>query len=215
MFPCISPQWVTECVCTLVQTTTTGIPRLCVSVLSPNGSSTLSSSSLLLCGVPSSPLPGSVYSWNCFTTAHTQTTLTYTNNNKQIVRPGRGYNKHSHNFFAFHKSFDKEAPYQRTVFIPLRAFPWRNTYIYFVFNFIYQSAWLLSVWLTSVLQLPQRFRGDPEFVDVFPSDGGPLLERVQGVPRPRHVKRYQQQRVADRVHRHSYSLQTFVVKVSV
>lgn len=55
---------------TLVHTTTTGIPRLCVSVLSPNGSSMLSSSSLRLCGVPSSPLPGSTYSWNCFTTAH-------------------------------------------------------------------------------------------------------------------------------------------------
>ncbi|TNN85824.1 hypothetical protein EYF80_004071 [Liparis tanakae] len=44
------------------------------------------------------------------------------------------------------------------------------------------------------------FWGDPEFVDVFPSNGRPLLERVQGIPWPRHVNRYQQQRVADRVH---------------
>lgn len=56
-------------VSTFVHTTTTGIPRFCVSVPSPSGSRTLSSSSALRCGAPSS-LPGSVYSWNCLMTAN-------------------------------------------------------------------------------------------------------------------------------------------------
>lgn len=73
---CLQPSYMLQAcgvfVSTFVHTTTIGIPRLCVSVPSPKGSSTLSSSSPLLCGVPSSPLPGSVYSWNCLTTAHMQ-----------------------------------------------------------------------------------------------------------------------------------------------
>lgn len=94
MFPHISlrialQEWAVS-VCTLVQTTTTGMPRLCVRALSPKGSSTLSSSSLLLCGVPSSPLPGSVYSWNCFTTTHTQTTITYANNQQTCIKTWQG-----------------------------------------------------------------------------------------------------------------------------
>lgn len=58
-----------------MQTISTGMPRLCVSVFSPSGSTTASSSPAVwarLCGedgedgVASS---GSVYSWNAFTTS--------------------------------------------------------------------------------------------------------------------------------------------------
>ncbi len=47
---------------------------------------------------------------------HKKTRLSYTNHDKQTVRPGRGYNfKHSFItfFLLFTRGFDKEAPYQK------------------------------------------------------------------------------------------------------
>lgn len=57
---------------TFVQTISTGMPRLCVSVFSPSGSTTASSSPAVgarLCGEDGLASSGSVYSWNAFTTS--------------------------------------------------------------------------------------------------------------------------------------------------
>lgn len=54
-----------------MQTISTGMPRLCVSVLSPSGRTTASSSpavGALLSGEVGAASSGSVYSWNAFTT---------------------------------------------------------------------------------------------------------------------------------------------------
>lgn len=58
---------------TFVQTTTTGMPKLHVSVSAPRGKITLSSLSscdevFLLCGEDGKSSPGSVYSWKSLTT---------------------------------------------------------------------------------------------------------------------------------------------------
>lgn len=56
----------------MVQTTSTGMPRLCVRVLSPSGSTTPSSSppggKARLCGEEGLASSGSEYSWKAFTT---------------------------------------------------------------------------------------------------------------------------------------------------
>lgn len=57
--------------CTFVQTISTGMPRLCVSVFSLSGSTTASSSPAVgarLCGEAGLASSGSPYSWNAFTT---------------------------------------------------------------------------------------------------------------------------------------------------
>lgn len=58
---------------TFVQTTTTGMPKLHVSVSAPRGKITLSSLSscnevFLLCGEAGKSSPGSTYSWKSLTT---------------------------------------------------------------------------------------------------------------------------------------------------
>lgn len=60
---------------TFVQTISTGMPRLCVSVFSLSGSTTASSSPAVgarLCGEDGLASSGSVYSWNAFTTKKIQ-----------------------------------------------------------------------------------------------------------------------------------------------
>lgn len=70
----------TNCeVFTLVQTISTGMPKLCVSVFSPSGNTTASSSPDVVAlrgedGVPSS---GSMYSWKAFTTERDKKTFFY------------------------------------------------------------------------------------------------------------------------------------------
>lgn len=56
---------------TFVQTTSTGMPRLCVRVFSPSGRTTASSSPAVgarLCGEDELASSGSAYSWKAFTT---------------------------------------------------------------------------------------------------------------------------------------------------